>query len=154
MVVIPRGDSWDDPSGVSDCDSGTGTSVPVVPVVAVVPVSPSLVVREFCDAFSLCYDWEFVEPQFFSFCAHSRTFTKEEIRFEGSQAKAPPLSRRRMMPPTPLRNSYSSFEQKHGHFEVEDQTRSARDRTVIARTKQYLEESKSLKVEIEEWDPC
>ena len=33
---------------------------------------------------------------------------------------------------------------------MEDQTWSARDRTVIARTKQYLEESKSLKVEIEE----
>ena len=53
MVVIPRGDSWDDPSGVSDCDSGTGTSVPVVPVVAVAPVFPSSVVTEFCDAFSL-----------------------------------------------------------------------------------------------------
>ena len=33
---------------------------------------------------------------------------------------------------------------------MEDQIWSARDRTVIARTKQYLEESKSLKVEVEE----
>ena len=33
---------------------------------------------------------------------------------------------------------------------MEDQTWSARDRTVIARTKQYLEENKSLKVEVEE----
>ena len=39
---------------------------------------------------------------------------------------------------------------EQGHFEVEDQTWSARDRTVIARTKQDLEESKSLKVEVGE----
>ena len=72
------------------------------------------------------------------------------MRFEGSQVKPPPLSRRKMMPPTPLQDSYSSFEEEQGHFEVEDQIWSARDRTVIARTKQYLEESKSLKVEVEE----
>ena len=47
------------------------------------------------------------------------------------------------MPPTPLQNSQEDFE-------VEDQIWSARDRTVIARTKQYLEESESLKVEVEE----
>ena len=67
------------------------------------------------------------------------------MRFEGSQAEAPPLSRRRMRPPTPLQHSYSSFEEQQGPFEAEDQTWSARDRTVIARTNQYLEESKSLK---------
>ena len=72
------------------------------------------------------------------------------MRFEGSQVKAPPPSRRRMTPPTPLQNSYSSFEEEQEHFEVEDQIWSARDRTVIARTKQYLEESKSSKVEVEE----
>ena len=33
---------------------------------------------------------------------------------------------------------------------MEDQIWSARDGTVIARTKQYLEESKSSKVEVEE----
>ena len=54
------------------------------------------------------------------------------------------------MSPTPLQNSYSSFEEEQGHFEVEDQICSARDRTVIARTKQNVEESKSLKVEVEE----
>ena len=36
---------------------------------------------------------------------------------------------------------------------MEDQTWSARDRTVIAKTKQYLEESQSLKVEVEELEP-
>ena len=54
------------------------------------------------------------------------------------------------MPPTPLQNSYSSFEEQQGHYEVEDQMWSAKDRTIIAETKQYLEERESLKVEIEE----
>ena len=30
-------------------------------------VSPSSVVTEFCDGFSCCSDWEFVEPQSFPF---------------------------------------------------------------------------------------
>ena len=36
----------------------------MVPDVTDVPVSPSSVVTEFCDGFSFCSDWEFVEPQF------------------------------------------------------------------------------------------
>ena len=55
-----------------------------------------------------------------------------------------------MMPPTPSQNSYSSLEEEQGHFNVVDQMWSARDRTIIAKTNQYLEESKSLKLEIEE----
>ena len=73
-----------------------------------VPVSPSSVVTEFCDGFSCCSDREFVEPQSYSFSqerAHYCTVAQEETRFESSQVKAPPLSRRRMMPPTPLQNS-------------------------------------------------
>ena len=54
------------------------------------------------------------------------------------------------MPPTPLQNLCSPFEEEQGHFEVEEQIWSARDRKVIARTKQYLEENKILKVEVEE----
>ena len=77
------------------------------------------------------------------------------MRYEGSPVNAPPLSRRRMMSPTPLQNTYSSFEEEQVHFEVEDQIWSARDRTVIARTKQYLEESKSMKVDIlQSWKLC
>ena len=53
------------------------------------------------------------------------------MRYESPQVKAPPLSRRRMMPPTPLISTYSSL-------------------TVIARTKRYLEVSQNMKVEIEE----
>ena len=77
-----------------------------------------------------------MEPQPFSLSkkrVHTWTVTQEWMRFEGSQAEAPPLSRRRMMPPTPLQNSYSSFEEEEGEFLVEDQTWSARDRTVPGR---------------------
>ena len=34
------------------------------------------------------------------------------MRYEGSQGKAPPLSRRRMTPPSPMQNSYTSFERE------------------------------------------
>ena len=64
--------------------------------------------------------------------------------------KAPPLSRRRTMPPTPLQNSDSSFQEEQEHLVVEDHMWSARERTIIARTKKYLDESYSLKVEVEE----
>ena len=67
------------------------------------------------------------------------------MRFEETQVNALPLSRRRMMPPTPLQNSCSSSEEEQGRFEVEDQMWGAKERTIIAKTKQYLEESKSLK---------
>ena len=71
--------------------------VSVVPDVTDVLVSPSPVFTEFCDGFSFCSDWAFVEPQSYflspkSVQAHSWTVTQEEMRFEGSQAKAPPLS--------------------------------------------------------------
>ena len=64
--------------------------------------------------------------------------------------KAPPITRRRVTPPTRTQNSYISFEGEQEHYEVENQIWRARERTVIARTKKYLEESKSLKVEVEE----
>ena len=54
-------DLWDDPCGESDCASGTGASmlvVPVLPDMTDVPVSPSSVVTEVCDGFLLGSDWE------------------------------------------------------------------------------------------------
>ena len=72
------------------------------------------------------------------------------MRFDCSQVNAPPLSGRRTMPPIPVQNSYSSFEEEQGHFEVEDQMWSARERTIIARTKRYVEETYSTKLEVEE----
>ena len=50
-----------------------------------------------------------------------------------------------MMPPTPLQNSNDTFKEEQGRFEVEDQRWSAKERTIIARTKQYLEESHSVR---------
>ena len=33
--------------------------------------------------------------------------------------KAPPMTRRRMTPPTPMQNSYTSFERDQGSYEEE-----------------------------------
>ena len=137
------------PGDWSEFESDSRVEVRVVSVVT----DLSSVVTEFCDGFSCCSDWEFVEPQSFSFSkkrAHCCTSTQEEMRYESSQVKAPPLSRRRMMPHTPLQNSNGTFEEEQGRFVMEDQMWSARERTFMARTKQYLEESYSVKVEVEE----
>ena len=55
-----------------------------------------------------------------------------------------------MMPPTPLQNSNDIFEKEHARFVVEDQMWSAKERTIIARTNQHLEERHSVKAEVEE----
>ena len=55
-----------------------------------------------------------------------------------------------MMPPRPLQTSHSLHEERQWQIEAEDQIWSALDRTVIAKTKQYLEESCNMKVEVEE----
>ena len=84
--------------------------VRVVLDVTDVLVSPSSVVTELCDVSSLCSDREFVESQFFSFSqkrALCSTSSQEEMKYEGSQVKAPPITRRRMTPPTPMQNSYT-----------------------------------------------
>ena len=115
MVFLGR-DLLEKPEDLSDCEPETRVDVPAVPDVIDVIVSPSSVVTEFRDGFSCCSDWE---QQSFSFSkkrAHSWTVTLEVIRFERLQLKAPPLSRRRMMPPTPLQNLYSSFEEEQGAF--------------------------------------
>ena len=63
--------------------------------------------------------------------------------------KAPPLSTRRMTPPTPVHNSYTSFLRDYGRYEVEGRGWNAREGTIIARTKHFLERSHSVKVQIE-----
>ena len=52
---------------LSDCESDSCAHVRVVLVVIDVLVSPSSVVTEFCDVSPCRSDWEFVEPQSFSF---------------------------------------------------------------------------------------
>ena len=125
----------------------------MVPDVTDVPVSLHRWSLSFFDVFSYCSDREFVEPQSFSFSkkrAHCCTDTQQEMRYEGSPVKAPPLSRRRMTPPTPVQNSYTSFERDQGSYEEEGRGWNARERTIIARRKQFLERSYSVKVRVEE----
>ena len=55
-----------------------------------------------------------------------------------------------MTPPTPLHNSYASFEGEQGRCEVEGRGWSAKERTLMARTKQFLERSHRVKVQVEE----
>ena len=100
----------------------------------------------------MCSDREIVEPQSFSLsknCAHCCTDTQEETRYEGSPVKALPLPRRRMTPPTPMQNSYTSFEREQGSYEEARREWNARERTIIPRTKQSLERSYSVKMRVE-----
>ena len=60
------------------------------------------------------------------------------------------MTRRRMTPPTPVQNSYASLEGEQGSYEVEGQGWSAKERTLMARTKQLLERRHSAKVQVEE----
>ena len=111
------GFSWSDllenPDDLPDCEPETRTEVSAVPDVTAVPVSPSSVVTVFFEDVSLDSDWEFVEPQPCSFSkkrAFFWTVSQEEMRYGSSPVKAPPPSRRRMMPSTPQQSSYSEAE--------------------------------------------
>ena len=55
-----------------------------------------------------------------------------------------------MTPPTPMQNSYTSFEKEQGSYEEEGRGWNARERTIIARMKQHSERSFSVKVRVEE----
>ena len=101
----------------------------------------------------MCSDRDFVEPRSFSFSPKRTpccTDTQEEIRYQGSPVKAHPLSRRRMTPLTPMQNSYTSFVREQGSYEEEGRGWNARERTIFARTKHFLERSHSVKVRVEE----
>ena len=107
---------------LSDCEPDSCAHVRVVPDVTVVLVSPFSVVTEFCEVSSCCSYWEDVVPQSFSFSkkrALCCTSTQEEMRFEVSQGKTPPLSRRRMMPPTPLQNRTIPLKKSRKSYDVE-----------------------------------
>ena len=124
--------------------------VPDVLDVLDVPVSPSSVANEFCDGFSFCSDWECVEPQSFSFspkaCSLLESYAaRDEVRRLTSES-ASAIKKKNDAAHCKIR--IHRLKTSKGLFEVKDhQTWSACDRTVIARTEQYLEESKSLKLE-------
>ena len=135
-----------------DYEPDSCAHVRVVPDVIDVLVSPLSVVTELCYVSPCCSDGEIVEPQFFSFSkkrAHWCSDSQVEMRCEGSPVIAPPLSRRRVTPPTLVQNSFSSFGRDHGRYEEEERGWNARERTIIARTKQFLERSRSVKVQVE-----
>ena len=83
------------------------------------------------------------------------------MNFDGASVKAPPASRRKIMPSTQQQRT-----QPPGtplQMEVEDQEfgacgkeyegeyrRTAREKTLVAKVEQYLNESGNVKVEIEE----
>ena len=126
----------------SDCELDSCARVRVVPDVIDVLVSPSSVVTEFCDVSSMCSDGKFVEPQSF-FSPKSVHDTQEETRYEGSPVKAPPLSRRRMTPPTLVKNSYPLFERRAGALrcgrlgmECEGKNAHSEDKTVSGKKPQ------------------
>ena len=52
--------------------------------------------------------------------------------------------------PTLIQNSYTSTVRDHGRYEEEGRGWNARERTIIARTRQLLERSFSVKVQVEE----
>ena len=109
------------PGDLLDCDPGIWMDLPVVLVVNDILVSPSSVATEFCDGASLGNDWELVEPQSspLSFSPESVwTDSQEERSCEESPVKAPPASRRRMLPPTPQQSSHSSIEETKWQAEM------------------------------------
>ena len=57
------------------------------------------------------------------------------MSYDGTPVKAPPNTRRRMMPPTPQQSSLSSFEERQwqAEMEVQESFWSARERMVIAK---------------------
>ena len=131
-----------EPDDLSDRELVSCEFVRVVPDVSDVVVSPSSVVTEMCEVSPCCSDWDFVEPQSFSFskkralCCSDK---QEEMRYEGSPVKAPSFSRKRMTPPTPMQYSYASFEGKQGSNEDEGRGWNVRERTIIARTNFWKE---------------
>ena len=69
-------------------------------------------------------DWAVVGPQSFSFSRKRRAVcgkNQENMSDEGTPVKAPPASRRKIMPPTPQQCSPSSIEAMQWQTEVEDQ---------------------------------
>ena len=80
----------DKPEDLSDRKSEVWVDVSMVLDVTDVPVSPSSVVKEFCDGFSCCSDSEFVEPQSFSFSQKACSLLHScagEKRYESTHVK-------------------------------------------------------------------
>ena len=119
------GNSWCDLAGdycgFSDCGS---VALSGVVVVTDVPVSPSSAVAVMSEASLSDSDWEFVEPQSFSFSKKRSAACWENsgnMSYEGTPVKAPPATRRKIMPSAPQQSLHSSIEAMQWQTEVEDQ---------------------------------
>ena len=162
VVRDSRGDFLGDSCDLSGCAPEVSSGVLVATDVLDFP--SSLVVMS--EAFLSDSDWEIVEPQSFSFSKKRHAVcveNQEDMNYEGTPVKAPPASRRKIMPHTPQQSLQPSIEAMHLQTEEEDQEScscemefegehrwTARDRTVIARMEQYLNKNDNMKVEIEE----
>ena len=108
-------------------------------------VSALSVVTVVCEDLPSDAEWDFVEPQSFSF-SKKRKFAcvegQEDMNYEGTPVKAPPCPKRRMTTPLPRQRSFSSME--------EGSLWSAQERTAIARIEQYVNNSNVSKLEIAE----
>ena len=108
--------------------------------------------NECSEDISLDPDWEFVEPQPLSFsnkrsivCAENKGVMSDE----GTPAKAPSSTRRRMMPPTQqISHSSTDVSQWRADREARQSIWSTRERLVIAAMEDYLDNSDDMKVEI------
>ena len=83
-------------------------------VVADVGGTAPSVVTVMCEGVPSDSEWDFVEPQSFSF-SKKRNFAcaenQEDMNYEGTPVKAPPCPERRMMTPLPQQSSFSSMEE-------------------------------------------
>ena len=112
VVVVFLGETFlEKLEDLSDRKPEIRVDVLVVLDVIDVFVSFSSVVTEFCDGSSVVRIgnlWNCSRFLSHQKRAHSCTVTQEEMRFEGPQVKAPPLSGR-TMPPTPLQQLLESI---------------------------------------------
>ena len=65
--------------------------------------------------------------------AHCGTDVQEEMRYEGSPVKAPLHSRRRVTPPSPVQNSYTSFVRDHTEGMKKKEEDGMREREQLSR---------------------
>ena len=117
----------------SEYGSVVVSGVPVVPDVG--EGTPS-VVNVMCGVVPSDFDWNFVEPQSFSF-SNKRHFACVDnpsyMNYKGTLVKAPPCPKRRMRTPLPQQSTFSSME--------EGGPRSAQERTAVAKMEQYVNNS-------------
>ena len=97
-----------------------------------------------CEGVRSDSEWDFVEPQSFSF-SKKRKFVcverQEDMHYEGTLVKALPCPERRMRTPLPQQSSFLTME--------EGSPWSAQERSAVARMEQYVNNSECIKLKID-----